>query len=78
MVWNEQLKRNISENWKVAQLKDIFNVSGKLISRDDCQTDAYYTPIDVIPNTNDNIRRRFIRSRSQFKSANYMKKTIFY
>ena len=49
MVWNEQLKRNIPENWKVAQLKDIFNVSGKPISRDDCQTDAYYTPIDVIP-----------------------------
>ena len=40
MVWNEQLKRNIPENWKVAQLKDIFNVSGKPISRDDCQTDA--------------------------------------
>ena len=39
MVWNEQLKRNIPENWKVAQLKDIFNVSGKPISRDDCQTD---------------------------------------
>ena len=49
MVWNEQLKRNIPENWKVAQLKDTFNVSGKPISRDDCQTDAYYTPIDVIP-----------------------------
>ena len=49
MVWNEQLKRNIPDNWKVAQLKDIFNVSGKPISRDDCQTDAYYTPIDVIP-----------------------------
>ncbi len=49
MVWNEQLKRNIPENWKVAQLKDIFSVSGKPISRDDCQTDAYYTPIDVIP-----------------------------
>lgn len=49
MVWNEQLKCNIPENWKVAQLKDIFNVSGKPISRDDCQTDAYYTPIDVIP-----------------------------
>jgi len=49
MTWNEHLKQNIPINWKEAQLKDIFDVSGKTISREDCQTDAYYTPIDVIP-----------------------------
>ena len=49
MTWNEHLKQNIPINWKEAQLKDIFDVSGKSISREECQTDAYYTPIDVIP-----------------------------
>ena len=49
MTWNEHLKQNMPLNWKEAQLKDIFDVSGKAISREECQTDAYYTPIDVIP-----------------------------
>lgn len=49
MTWNEHLKQNIPINWKEAQLKDIFDVSGKSINREECQADAYYTPIDVIP-----------------------------
>ena len=49
MTWNEHLKQNMPLNWKEAQLKNIFDVSGKAISREECQTDAYYTPIDVIP-----------------------------
>lgn len=49
MTWNEHLKQNMPLNWKEAQLKDIFDVSGKAISREECQADAYYTPIDVIP-----------------------------
>ena len=49
MTWNEHLKQNIPINWKVAQLKDIFDMSGKSINKEDCPADAHYTPIDVIP-----------------------------
>ena len=49
MTWNEHLKQNIPTSWKEVQLKDIFDVSGKAIGREERQTDAYYTPIDVIP-----------------------------
>ena len=49
MVWNEELKQNIPENWVIARLKDIFVVAGKSINSEECPNSLYYTPIDVIP-----------------------------
>ena len=49
MIWNNDLKMEIPENWRCAKLRDIVAVKGDTISDTDAVSELYYSPIDVIP-----------------------------
>lgn len=49
MVWNEQLKQSIPQQWHCAYLKDILQPTGEPISDKQSHKELYYTPIDIIP-----------------------------
>ncbi len=48
MVWNEELKREIPEGWKVKPLGDIIDISNRRINSKEIG-DRVYVPIEVIP-----------------------------
>ena len=49
MVWNENLKRNIPQQWHCAYLKDILQPAGEQICNIKSHEELFYTPIDIIP-----------------------------
>ena len=49
MVWNEELKREIPEGWKVAKLSDYLNNLNETISSPVGYENLFYTPIDCLP-----------------------------
>lgn len=49
MVWNEELKREIPEDWSKGYLRDILNLHTDTISKKQIRKTDLYTPIDCLP-----------------------------
>ena len=49
MVWNEKLKREIPEGWKVGNLSDYLHVVTERVSVSAVNEDTKYAPIEVLP-----------------------------